>query len=296
MRLGLSAFLCVLAVAGTAAAQDIPEVIARVNGEDLTRSDLEAAYRSLPEQYQQMPMQQLYEPLREQLIEGKLVLERAQSEDLSDDAEVEQEIARARDAVLQRALIQQTIAKATDDDALRQAYEKKKGEPGFAFEEVKARHILLENEEDAKAVIDELNNGADFAKLAEEKSTGPSGPQGGDLGWFRKEAMVAPFAEAAFAMEPGSISKEPVQTEFGWHVIQVEDKRQTEPTFEDTAPALREELAANAVTAMVEDLRGTAEIERFGPDGQPAADPRDAAESAPAQGDAAPAQGDAPAQ
>ncbi|NJO38685.1 MAG: hypothetical protein HC871_15110, partial [Rhizobiales bacterium] len=127
---------------------------------------------------------------------------------------------------------------------------------GFAYEEVRARHILLASEDDAKAVIAELEGGADFSELAKEKSTGPSGPQGGDLGYFKKGQMVPEFGDAAFAMDVGSTSAAPVKTQFGFHVIKVEDKRKVEPSFEETEPQIRQEVARAIVTALVEDLRG----------------------------------------
>jgi len=118
-------------------------------------------------------------------------------------------------------------------------------------------------------VSEELAGGADFAELAKERSTGPSGPNGGDLGYFRESQMVPEFAEAAFAMEVGTSSETPVQTQFGWHVILVEDRRSVEPSFEDSEPQLRQDVAREIVTSMVDDLREGAEIERFNLDGSP---------------------------
>ncbi len=135
--------------------------------------------------------------------------------------------------------------------------------------------------------------GADFAELAKEKSTGPSGPQGGDLGYFKKGQMVPEFGDAAFAMEVGSTSPEPVKTQFGFHVIKVEDKRTVEPTFEESEPQIRQEVARTIVTDLVEELREGAKIERFNMDGTPMVMKEDEAEKGEAkEGEEAKPEGD----
>lgn len=166
------------------------------------------------------------------------------------------------------------------DEALRAAYEARKAEPDFAREEVKSRHILVEDGATAAELISELEDGADFAQLAAEHSTGPSGEAGGDLGWFTRDQMVAPFADAAFALEPGEVSAEPVETRFGWHVIKAEDRRTTVPTFEESRAELEQELGREAVTALLDELRSEAEIERFDDEGQPVDDEPQPVESA----------------
>ncbi|MEK9844819.1 peptidylprolyl isomerase, partial [Thalassospira sp.] len=149
---------------------------------------------------------------------------------------------------------------AVTEDAIKAKYDEfvanNEPEP-----QVHARHILLENEEDAKAVIAELDDGADFVELAKEKSTGPSAPNGGDLGFFNRADMVAPFAEAAFAMEAGTYSKEPVQTQFGWHVIKVEEKKEgTQPSLDEVRQQLTAEVTRDAINTIVEGLREKADI------------------------------------
>ena len=247
-------------------AQEDP-VVANINGSQLLLSDLERAYSRLPDQYRQAPLEAIFEPLLEQMIDGELILGEAESANLADDPEIAAEIANARDNVLRQAFVGRSIESAMTDEALLAAYQDKKAEPGFSFEEVKARHILLEDEEAAKAVIEALDGGADFAELAKEKSTGPSGPNGGDLGYFRQGAMVPEFGNAAFSMEPGTYSAEPVKTDFGFHVIMVEDKRMNEPSFEETEQELRQAIADTTITELVAGLRDGAEIERFNIDG-----------------------------
>ena len=154
------------------------------------------------------------------------------------------------------------------EDALRKRYEESIKDSAEQGEEVKARHILVACEEDAKAIIEELKKGADFAKLAAEKSTGPSGTSGGDLGYFTADAMVPEFSEAAFALKPGEITEAPVQTQFGWHVIKVEDRRAVQPpSFEQMQPQLAQEMTREILTKAIEELRAGVDIKRYGPDG-----------------------------
>lgn len=249
-----------------ALAQDDP-VVAIVNGSELNLSDLDDAYSRLPDQYRQAPLDAIFEPLLEQMIDGELILEQAENDNLADDADIANEIANARNNVLRQAYVGRVMEAAMNEEALLAAYEAKKADPSFAFEEVKARHILVEDEATALEVIEALDGGADFAELAVEKSTGPSGPTGGDLGYFQQGAMVAEFGDAAFAMEPGTYTEAPVQTQFGFHVILVEDKRVSEPSFEETEAELRQTIADSTITSLVESLREGAEIETFNIDG-----------------------------
>jgi peptidyl-prolyl cis-trans isomerase C len=260
---------------------DEDPVVAIVDGVAVHRSELEEVARGLPEQFRQMPLQALYGILLDRVIDFRLLANEAERLDVGNDPAVEAALARARADVLRDALVQQKIREQTTAEELRERYEGLRQSENFAQEEVHARHILTESEEEAKAVIEELQGGADFAALAEEHSVGPSAQGGGDLGFFRREQMVPEFAAAAFALEPGEITTEPVQTQFGWHVIKVLDRRTAEPTFAESEPQLRQELAREIVTALVADLREDAEIERFNLDGTPL-------QVAPEAGDAAP--------
>jgi peptidyl-prolyl cis-trans isomerase C len=272
---------------------DEDTVVAIVDGVAIHRSELEEVARGLPEQFRQMPLQALYGILLDRVIDFRLLANAAERLEVADDPAVEAALARARADVLRDALVQQKIREETTADKLRERYEGLKQSEDFAQEEVHARHILTESEEEAKAVIEELQGGADFAALAEERSVGPSAQGGGDLGFFRREQMVPEFAEAAFALEPGEITTEPVQTQFGWHVIKVLDRRTAEPTFAESEPQLRQELARDIVTALVADLREDAEIERFNLDGTPLQVAPEAGDAAPEAGDATPEAGDA---
>jgi peptidyl-prolyl cis-trans isomerase C len=244
-------------------------VIATVNGHEIHRSELEAAQRGLPEQYRQVPLQLIYGPLLDRVIDSRLLSDEAERSSVAEDRNVQEQVARARAQVLRDALVERKLAEGITEETLRERYEQSKQSSDFAHEEVQARHILLPSEEEANAVIEELEQGADFRELAKDRSIGPSAEAGGDLGFFRREQMVPEFAEAAFAMSVGAISEQPVQTQFGWHVINVVDKRTVEPTFAESEPQLREDVARDIVTALLEELRGGSTIERFNLDGSP---------------------------
>ncbi|MEK0085037.1 foldase protein PrsA [Benzoatithermus flavus] len=265
--------LAVLVLAGSARAETTDPVLAVVNGAQIRKSDLEAAYQQLPEQYRQMPLEQIYEPLLDRVIDGRLLLAEAEKENLAKDPKVQEDIQRARDNVLRDSLVQRVIDQGTTKEKVQAAYEAMKSQPGFAYEEVHAEHILVGNEADARDVLKQLANGADFATVAKEKSTDPSAKSnGGDLGYFRREAMVPEFADAAFSIPPGTVGKDPVKTQFGWHVIKVDDRRQTVPTLEEKEPEIREQLARQLVDELLANVRKGAKIERFNLDGTPKAE------------------------
>ncbi len=277
MRLSLPLLATLLLATTPGLAQDksADRIIAEVNGVAIYESDLDAAYAELPEQYRQLPKEALIVPLRERLIDDELLRAEAERRKLDEDGRVAREIARARARVMRAALLERVIEEASTEERLRAVYEEMKEQPDFAVEEARISHILLDSEEDARAVIAELDEGADFAALARERSTGPSGPRGGDLGYLRKEALVPEFAAVAFALEPGSYTENPVQTRFGWHVIRLEDKRRQIPSFEEMEGRIREQVAREAIVAHLERARAAAEIvidEEFAP-AAPAAEP-----------------------
>ncbi|MBP2301443.1 peptidylprolyl isomerase [Azospirillum picis] len=265
------------------AAADADPVVARINGEELHKSDVTRMVAQLPPQVQQMPIEMIYPAVLDQLVSGKLVASAGYKAGLADSPEVKDELKRAEERAVQRAYVQKEIKARITPEALQKAYQDYlKQNP--AQEEVKAAHILVEKEDEAKAIIAQLKKGADFAKLAKEKSKdAAAAAQGGDLGYFTKDAMVEPFANAAFAMKPGEVSKEPVKTQFGWHIIKVEDKRtQPQPTLDEVKPELEQTLSKDLVTALVDELRGQAKIETFQLDGSPMPKEEPAATPAPA--------------
>jgi len=245
-------------------------VVAVVDGTQVHRSDVEAVARALPEQYRQVPLPQIYGMLLERAIDFRLLANAAEDQDLAGEPDVQAALAKARADVLRDAYLRGKIDEGTTDERLRERYDDLKNDEGFAQEEVHARHILVGSEDEAKEVIAQLEGGADFAGLAGEHSVDPSArSNGGDLGFFRRGQMVPEFAEAAFALEPGNRTTEPVQSQFGWHVIEVLERRTGAPSFEETEPRLRQEVAREIVTALVAELREGAEIELFNLDGSP---------------------------
>lgn len=257
--------------AGPVAAADDP-VVAVVEGEKILRSELEAAQAQLPEQYRQLPLEVIYDPLLARVIDRRLLAREAERRKLETRPEVKEALARARREVLGDQLLEIAITEALTPERLQQAYAMARAQPGFAVEEVRARHILVKSEAEAKEVIAALAGGADFAELAKKRSIDPSVQQNdGDLGFFRRDTMVEPFAEAAFALEPGQTTSEPVRSQFGWHVIRVEERRTVAPTFEEKEPELKEQVARETINALVAELRAKAKVERFAIDGSPKA-------------------------
>jgi peptidyl-prolyl cis-trans isomerase C len=265
-----AAALAVLSLAAPVRAQTTDPVVAIVNGTQITRSDVEAAYQSLPEQYRQLPLDAVFDPLLDQVITSTLLLAEANRQQLESDPEIQAQLARAHDGVLRDGLVKRAIDEGLTDERVQAAYEALKTQPGFAFEETRAAHILVAEEAQALEIIAQLEGGADFATLAKEKSIDPSAQtNAGDLGYFRREAMVPEFAEAAFTIAPGTVGDKPVKSQFGWHVIRVEDRRQSVPSFEEKAPELREQVSREIVTALLGDVRKGATIEVFNLDGSP---------------------------
>ncbi|UUX51409.1 peptidylprolyl isomerase [Nisaea acidiphila] len=243
-------------------------VVATVNGEPIYLAEILAQIQQLPQQYQQAPMEQIYPPMLDRAIDARLIANAAREAGLQDRDDVKARVAQAETEIISEVFLTEKVSAQVGEEKLRARYEAQIADSASQGEEVKARHILVTSEEEARAIIEELKKGADFAELAKEKSTGPSGSNGGDLGYFTKEAMVAPFSEAAFALEPGSFTVDPVQTQFGWHVILVEDRRAVEPpSFAQMQPQLAQELTREILAETVEGLRNGVEIMRFGPDG-----------------------------
>ncbi len=267
-------------------------VVATVNGQPIRLSDLEVAQQSLPQQYRSMPLQAVFPALLDRIIDSKLVVQESKKSKVNEDPAFKKRMAFVEDQVLQDFWIQREIAKQVTAEKLQKRYEERlKQMP--SEDEVRAKHILVSTEDEAKALIAELKKGAAFDKLAKEKSTDKaSGAEGGDLGWFKKSDMVKEFADAAFALNKGDLTETPVKTQFGYHVIKLEDRRKAPPpSYEEMADALREEMAREVITGQLDQLRSGAKVEKFAMDGsKPEAKPAaPAAPGAPAAKPAAPA-------
>lgn len=257
----------VLPIEGARAADSDP-VVADVNGRAIHRSTLVETYEN--SQFRQVPLEMVYDQVLDYVVTGEILLDEAKRLKLEDDAKVKEALAAAQARVLQQAYLARQVEEKLTDKAVRARYDAYvKSLP--AREEVKARHILLSTEADAKAVIAELKRGASFEELAKAKTQDPTGKDnGGDLGYFSKDEMVPEFAEAAFALKPGETTKTPVKTQFGWHVIKVEDKRKAPPpTFAEAEQTLRAEMAQESVQSVVDGLKSKAKIKRFDIEGKP---------------------------
>lgn len=244
-------------------------VVARIDGVELHLADVEAAQQTLPPQAQKLPLQQIYPILLDRLVDRTLVIEAGRKEHLDQDPTVQDQLRLYEDHLIQRAYIEQLIKGAESEDQLRTAYQKLlQGQPGR--EEVHARQILVKTEAEAKSIIAQLDKGADFATLAKKYSTDPDAASGGDLGYFGRDDMVPAFTAAAFAVPVGKYTETPVKTEFGWHVIMVEDHRvKKPPTFDEARDEVRRLVARDIIEAKLKDLRRGAKIETFALDGKP---------------------------
>lgn len=237
--------------------------VATVNGEAITEQQL-AFYA---ERRAGMPLADIDAEMRSQvldeLINIRLLEQKAKRDGLHKQDPLKQELEFQRATALADAAMTGYLETApVNEAAMREEYEKRKAELGG--NEYKASHILLESEEDAKAVITELQNGADFTELAKSRSIEPGAEQsGGSLGWFSTSQMVKPFADAVASMEKGNVSETPVQTQFGWHVIRLEDSREVPPpAFEDVQPQIERYLTNQRIQAFINELRGKAEIDK----------------------------------
>lgn len=264
-----AAFILAVSVVASAparAAED-DQVVATVDGEKIYLIDVKEARKTLPEQYQKVPFEMIYPALVDSIVDTKLASNNARIRNLDQTAAFKKRMRRIEDQMLQRVVLTQEMAAGITDDALEKNYAKLV--KSFAEkEEVRARHILVKTEKDAKEIIEKLKGGADFAAMAKEKSTGPSGPGGGDLGFFAQGQMVPEFDKVVFDLKPGELHGDPVKTQFGWHVIKVEERRKKEvPPFEKVKEQLRAEMSQSLGAAYVEGLRDKAKIVRFTLDG-----------------------------
>jgi len=238
-------------------------VVARANGVDIRANDLAFAEEEIGSNMpQQLSPDQRRDYLITYLADVIVLSQAAEQQKLNERDDVKRRLAFDRDRVLMEALLQETGQAALSDAALHQVYDDAVKQMSNE-EEVHARHILVDTEDEAKAIEAQLKAGADFATLAKEKSKDPGAADGGDLGYFTKEQMVPEFSEAAFKLDKGQIS-DPVHTQFGWHIIKVEDKRvRPTPTFDQVKGQIETYVEHRAQAQLVDKLRSAANIERF---------------------------------
>ena len=248
--------------AGVARAADEDPVVARVNGVDIRQSDLAFAEEEIGGNMPTIPPEQKRDYLINYLVDVIVLSQAAEKQNLGDRPDVKRRLTFDRSRLLMESLLQDAGKASLSEDAERKVYEEAVKQVKNE-EEVHARHILVPTEDEAKAILAQLKGGADFATLAKEKSKDPGAAEGGDLGYFTKEQMVPEFAEVAFKLGKGQLS-DPVKTQFGWHIIKVEDKRiRPTPTFEQVKPQIENYVAHRAQAELVDNLRKSATVERL---------------------------------
>ena len=244
-------------------------VVARVNGRELHLSDVSEAAQTLPDEVRSMPPQVLFPMLLDQMVDREALVIEAQKEGMDKDPQVQRAVSRAADTVLQNAILSREIGPLVTDPALHAKYDAEyANKPGE--EEVHARHILVDNEDQAKKIIEQLKTGGDFAALAKANSKDPAAASGGDLGFFKKTDMVPEFATAAFGLPADKFTLTPVKTQFGWHVIKVDEHRVAPPPpFEQAREELRQQIIQGGVRKALDRARVGLTIQKFNMDGTP---------------------------
>lgn len=263
-------FVCALLLfTGSLSAQSIKNkagnaiVLATVNGEEITQADIDLFYQELPDQMKQIPVEQVQNQILDRLIDQQLILGEAKKARLEKRPDIERKLAYEKTKILNESYLEIVLEKEVTPERIREVYNR-----AIALEEkreeIKARHILVKTEAEALDIINALKRGGDFISLAKERSTGPSGKNGGDLGFFTADQMVPPFSKAAYALRKGETSDKPVQTQFGWHVIKVEDRRLAGARpFQELEPQIREQLVTKAYEKIIQQFRKTAKIEKM---------------------------------
>src|SRR6201996_1565865 len=271
----LAGCLALVLVAGNPVRAADDPVLAKVNGSEIHQSDMALAEEELGPSLDKMDPATKQENLLAFLIDMKIVSKAAEDKKVENNEEFKKRLAFARNRLLMDSLLASEGKAATTDEAMKKVYDDA-AKQITGEQEVHARHILVETEDQAKKVADDLKKGADFAELAKKESKDPGASDGGDLGFFTKDQMVPEFSAVAFALEPGKIS-DPVKSQFGWHIIKVEEKRNRKPPdFDQVKSQIETYVTRKAQADYVSSLPSSAKIERF-----------DRAANAPAAGGAA---------
>ena len=248
------------------------KIVATVDGKPIFLSEIIGMAQRLPEQYRKMSLEAVYPSLLTRAIDSKLVTLEGRRAGFSKDPDVKKRLLDVEDQIISEIFLTKTIGSQVTEEALQKIYSETKSEMASGGQ-IKARHILLDSEENAAKIIKKLQAGGEFAKLASEYSTGPSAASGGDLGWFGEGQMVPEFSKAAFALNPGDIVTKPVKTQFGWHIILVEDRKvSAPPSFDEAKEQLASTMSQKLLKELIETLRTKAKIVRFQADGTPIKD------------------------
>lgn len=260
------------APAAAPAPVDPEAVVATINGQPITEADLKIAEDDLDQQFSRLPPEQRRAAALSATIEIRLMAGEAQAKGLDKTPEFQRRMTFLQERALHSAVVDAEVSKKITDEDVRARYDKEMADTP-PTNEVRARHILVKTKEEAEAVIKQLDGGAAFEEVAKEKSSDGSAAQGGDLGYFGPGQMVPEFEAAAFALEVGAYSKEPVQSQFGFHVIKVEDKRTKQPpAFEQVQDQVRSLLLRDKYFELVKSLRTSAKIEVADPELKKAVD------------------------
>ncbi|MGB6116924.1 MAG: peptidylprolyl isomerase, partial [Mesorhizobium sp.] len=241
---------------------DPATVVATVEGVPVTEADVQLAEAELDQQFAQLPAEQKRAAALSAIIEIRVLANKAKAEGLDGDAEFKRRMEFLNQRALHAQLIEKSISPAITDEAIKARYDKEMAEVK-PTEEVKAAHILVKTKEEAEAIIKDLEAGKDFAEIAKEKSQDPgSGAAGGDLGYFGAGQMVPEFEKAAFELKPGEFTKEPVQSQFGFHIIKLEDKRaKAPPAYDSVKDQVRQLVFRDKYFETVKSLREAAKVE-----------------------------------
>ena len=276
---GLIAILALAAMPMAPASAQSDPVIAKVNGTDVKQSDLDAAETELAGQLPPMAPDAKRDYLVTYVADMLLVAKAAEDRKLADTDDFKRKLANARTKILMEALLTAEAKAAVTEEAMRKVYDEATKQMADE-EEVSARHILVETEDESKKILSDLKKGGDFNAIAKDKSKDPGSKEnGGDLGFFGKEQMVPEFAEAAYKLNKGQLS-EPVKSQFGWHIIRVDDKRKKQaPEFDKVKDQIQTFVQRRAQAEMITKLRESAKIERLDakPDAKPGDKPADPA-------------------
>lgn len=245
-------------------------VVATVEGQPIYQAEVLAAFRALPPNIQKEGMAKVYERVLEMLIERKMMTIFGRREKYDQDPEVKRRMALAEDQIIREVYLDRLIRKYITEERIRAHYDElvRKNPP---TKEVKARHILVDSESKAKEMIQQVKSGKDFAQLATKNSIGPSAQRGGDLGYFTAPEMVKPFSDVAFSLKKGQVSDKPVKTQFGWHVIKVEDVRTRKvPPYEKVKPQVEREVWEKLGEDFLRQYRVQTKVQRYSLDGKTA--------------------------
>lgn len=261
--------LCAFFADGDGARAQQDRVVAVVEGEQVYMSDVENAFQTLPREVRSRGLGALYNRIVERIIQQKIVIKRAREAKVQETEEAKRRVRVLENQVVHDMFLSDLVDERLDEDELRRQYDSWAAANPPA-EEIRARHILVETEQEAREIIGLVTSGTPFSELAKTRSKGPSGVQGGDLGWFTKGRMVPEFERAAFALGPNQFTADPIKTQFGWHVILVEDKR-TVPTpgYETVRPRLIEQIGAEMAFRIADELVRESDVQRYDMEGNP---------------------------